>query len=392
MASKSGELLAGDHIEGILAVIDNDILAEPNDLETEFAATVSKIRDINSGSCFLCQNCRKTYKTKRGLNRHQSAEHGDYTKGYEERLPLDIFEQFLTTSKVKLANDQCFESFMGEFSAFLIDKECIKNVHKLISNVVLSFKGDAEKFYPAFYKCISDAENPFGASLNKHASLLLGFELANHVLGYLSGGSLDEKDSVVQFEYSSADLSDKEKSIVFYLAGYVFSTFSRRLRFTKKNNQNSPEILQEYLDILAAGKLGDEMQELPEHKLVNTKNTGGLWKVTAEVFEIFCIAEQIFKKHTETSSNKVDGQLITKAVLEDTGVLANFSKLKSNMNHADNEITKNVLEDLIHLYIKTRTFSLVRSKMDAHKLLLRKNKARSLRRGIKKSCDTPANY
>ena len=146
---------------------------------------------------------------------------------------------------------------------------------------------------------------------------------------------------------------------------------------------------------MAAGKLGDEMQELPEHKLVNTKNRGGLWKVTAEVFDQlyrFCIAEQIFKKQTETSSNKVDGQLITKAVLEDTGVLAKFSKLKSNMNHADNEITKNVLEDLIHPYIKTRTFSLVRSKMDTHKLLLRKNKARSLRRGIKKSCDTPANY
>ena len=222
------------------------------------------------------------------------------------------------------------------------------------------FKGDAEKFYPAFYKCISDAENPFGGSLNKHASLLLGFELANHVLGYLSGGSL-EKDSVVQFKYSSADLCNKEKAIVFYLAGYVFSTFFRRLRFTKNNNQNSLEIVQEYLAILAAGKLGDEKQELPEHKLVNTKNRGGLWKVTAEVFEIFCIAEQIFKKHTETCSNKIDGQLIAKAVLEDTGVLANFSKLKSNINYADNEITKDILEDLIHLYIKIRTFSLVRS-------------------------------
>ena len=121
---------------------------------------------------------------------------------------------------------------------------------------------------------------------------------------------------------------------------------------------------------------------------MNTKNRGGLWKVTAEVFEIFCIAEQIFKKHTETCSHKIDGQLITKAVLEDTGVLANFSKLKSNINYAQNEITKNI--DLIHLYIKTRTFSLVRSKMDAHKLLLRKNKARSLRAGIKTSCNTPA--
>ena len=134
----------------------------------------------------------------------------------------------MTTSKVKLGNDQCLESFRGEFSAFVINKECIKNIHKLISNVVLSFKGDAEKFYPAFYKCISDAENPFGGSLNKHASLLLGFELGNHVL-----------DSVVQFKKSSADLSDKEESIVFYLAGYVFSTFARRLRFTKKNTHNT---------------------------------------------------------------------------------------------------------------------------------------------------------
>ena len=93
---------------------------------------------------------------------------------------------------MKLVNDQCFESFMGYFLAFLIHKECIKNVHKLISNVVSSFKGDGERFYPAFYKCISDAENPFCGSLNKHTSLLLGFELANHVLAYLSGGSLDE--------------------------------------------------------------------------------------------------------------------------------------------------------------------------------------------------------
>ena len=170
------------------------LIAEPNDLETKFAATVSKMQDINSESCFLCQNCGKTYETKRGLNCHQSAEHGEYAKIYEEILSLDTFEHFVTISKVKLKNDQCFESFMGEFSPFLIDKECVKNVHKLISNVVLSSKGDAEKFYPTFYKCISDAENPFGGCLNKHASLLLRFEQANHVLGYLSDGSL-KKDS-----------------------------------------------------------------------------------------------------------------------------------------------------------------------------------------------------
>ena len=40
MASKGEEILAADDTEGILAVIDNNIFAEPNDLETEFAAVV----------------------------------------------------------------------------------------------------------------------------------------------------------------------------------------------------------------------------------------------------------------------------------------------------------------------------------------------------------------
>ena len=92
-----------------------------------------------------------------------------------------MFEQFVTTSKAKLANDQCFESFMGELLAFIIDKECIKYVHQLINDVALSFKGDADKFYLAVYKCISHTENPYDGFLNKYTSSLLGFEVANHV-------------------------------------------------------------------------------------------------------------------------------------------------------------------------------------------------------------------
>ena len=86
---------------------------------------------------------------------------------------------------------------MGEFSAFFTDKESIKNFYSLISNVTFSFK-----------------ENVENRRMFKHASLLLGFGLANHVLGFLSGGYL-EKDSAVQFKYSSADLSNKEKLGVF---------------------------------------------------------------------------------------------------------------------------------------------------------------------------------
>ena len=44
-----------------------------------------------------------------------------------------------------------------------------------------------------------DVKNPFGRSLNKLDSLMLGFELTNHDLGYLFCGSV-EKDLVVQFK------------------------------------------------------------------------------------------------------------------------------------------------------------------------------------------------
>lgn len=49
----------------------------------------------------------------------------------------------------------------------------------------------------------------------KNASLLLGFELAAHVLGYLSGGASLENNFVAQFIHSTGDLSGKEKSVVF---------------------------------------------------------------------------------------------------------------------------------------------------------------------------------
>ena len=55
---------------------------------------------------------------------------------------------------------------MGPIGQNLDQIRRIKNVHKLISNIALLLKGDAKKFYPAFYKCISDVENLFGGILN----------------------------------------------------------------------------------------------------------------------------------------------------------------------------------------------------------------------------------
>ena len=125
-----------------------------------------------------------------------------------------------------------------------------------------------------FYKYILDPQNFSGEGLNKHFSLLLGFKLAYHLLGYLSGRSL-KNDSVVQSKSNSGDLSTQKKSIIFYL--------------------------------------GEEKQELPKRKLVKAKNGGCLRKITAKFFQIFCIAEQIFKKKLiEIYSSKIGYKHIIK--------------------------------------------------------------------------------
>lgn len=85
------------------------------------------------------------------------------------------------------------------------------------------------------------------------------------------------------------------------------------------------------------------------------KKQGWSINIYSRVFKIFCISDEICKKFTETS-NKIDGKLVSKTVLEDTGALENLTKFKSHVNYADFEVTKD------HLYIKTRTFSLVKSR------------------------------
>ena len=122
--------------------------------------------------------------------------------------------------------------------------------YNLITPVINSFNGDVEKFYPSFYKVFVDAEDPF-RGLDVNCTRLLGFEIANHILAYITGATYS--DDVVHFDCDTK-FSAKEKSLIAYLSGYVFGAFYRRLSF------------------LVAGKC----VSLPEHRHVDVLNRGGL--------------------------------------------------------------------------------------------------------------------
>ena len=81
--------------------------------------------------------------------------------------------------------------------------------------------------------------------------LFLGFELANHIVAYLSRGHLYEESSSNQDIYpgtsDTPEFSQEEKEIISYLAGYARGTLSRRIRSSKdwntKTNQDNLKIL-----------------------------------------------------------------------------------------------------------------------------------------------------
>ena len=94
-------------------------------------------------------------------------------------LFLVEFEPSASYKNNSYKNKQCI---MDEFKAIsFATLDDVLPCYTLIKHIIHTFNGDAEKFYPEFYKVLSDAETPF-TGLSRHSTFLVGFELTNHVL------------------------------------------------------------------------------------------------------------------------------------------------------------------------------------------------------------------
>ncbi|XP_057291775.1 uncharacterized protein LOC130614365 [Hydractinia symbiolongicarpus] len=188
MAPLGEDFFGEDDFDAILAVIDEDLLEKNRDLTKELSEIVEEIVDDPSESCFSCDICSKTCKTQRGLTRHRNAKHrqpqnqlnDDSLTTAETKLHPLYFKKYTQLSASKLSKDECYSE---------------KTRNEFVNYVISSFKGDAEKFYPAFYKSVS--ENIVFRNLSNRSSILLGFEVANHVLAHLTNSTV--KENTVEF-------------------------------------------------------------------------------------------------------------------------------------------------------------------------------------------------
>ena len=119
----------------------------------------------------------------------------------------------------------------------------------------------------------------------------------------------------------------------------------------------------------------------------------GLWKVSQTVEQILTVAEIRFKSVTTDCEEH-----ITK--ISKTGIVVNLeqnpkvdSLLQEWVKSADLDVSKDVSKDILHqvlmLYIKVRSFSFAKDVMNKHKAEQKHSKSKALRKEIKNSSGKP---
>ena len=374
--------------DGINLEEDEEFLQEVERVIKEAEAAVPKR--------FKCQSCDKVCKTKQGLTRHKNSKHSAKTivqRSPEDLLPPETFQKFINESAIKLSNDECYSKSTQEaFSGFSFTLIETGNLFSFVKDIIKDFNGDGEKFYPLFYKAVID--NNIFPSLSTKCSRLLGFDVANKVLAHLltslSSSSSSQPTQSSDHGYLCSSLTEKQLNIVTYLSGYVFSTLYKRLRFSASRKKS--EYTEKYLSFLLCGKVTEE-DSVPLHvyeKWLEAKDRGGLWRVDNKVFQIFEQAELYFQ---HSVMGKHQTRIVTSEIV---AVLQTNSKISAAFKNLcgqcpdkiETELGMNMLEDLLNLYIRVRTFSYVNQKRELFKLESKKKKMNSLRKSLKKVSST----
>ena len=384
---------------------ETNIFEEDDDMQEEVECVTSEIANTDTDdvlfSGFSCTQCEKVCKSKRGLTRHINVKHPvesddpSENKAGVERYSVDelIFQRLIMEccSKMLAENkdddDECCllpVNVVGELKNFSLTGDevrfCFQSFQKIIADFVSD--GNDEKFFPKFHNLVNSKE-VFSGRVSKDTRLFLGYELAVHTSAYIGKKHLSSTSSSIDYDLgllSLSSFSQKERDIVCYLSGYVFGTLSRKIRKCRNWSSKSS---QQSLSILRAAKTEENHSDVV---LVNVHDRGGLWKLRLEACKIFLMAERYFRINTEGDVRKIDVNRIVVVLLKNSEVLNNFNSICSETEEpVDKEISLNLLENLLSLYLRLRSFSFAKDKVQKHQLLAKSKQKRSLRTGLKQA-------
>ena len=121
-------------------------------------------------------------------------------------------------------------------------------------------------------------------------------------------------------------------------------------------------------------------------KLINAKDRGGLWRFNETVQNIFVEYEEIFCAFTSEFRLVFKYPELIQEMQAKSIIISNYDSLcYSIVPKVNKDLSLNLLESVLDLFVKVRMFLFSRDIKEKHKVKKKKRKARSLRTEIKKS-------
>ena len=178
--------------------------------------------------------------------------------------------------------------------------------------------------------------------------------------------------------YENTILSEKELSTIQYFSGYVVRKLYSEYKFVKSPGQFEKQ----YLSILFACKADPNDKQ----KYVDMKKRGGLWKTNADTQNIFVHAEKIFRKHTISFVTCIDSKSLVQEMPHDCHIISSLKNIRYSAElEVSKEISFNLLESMLLLFTRVRSFSYSRDVPEKHRNAKKQANESSLRTEIKKS-------
>lgn len=315
------------------------------------------------------------------MTRHATAKHG-LKNDIKPDMKLDIktIKTLLMETQNTLCENKCFPEHLREkiknySSNPTEDLMCILN--KVYGCLVKSKDGDA--YYSSFYSIVVLNASAYLPELERPASTLLAQKLADKLFHYFK--KPEETSSI-----KVPSVTEKEMGGLQYLAGYVVKKMLNKTlqgkNYKSVKNQATAKILQHAT-----------IDDCESQKLIDCLNRGGLTAVSIEFQRIFLKTEMQFRIATTNQNHlkSIDVKSITNVLMQDTEVISYYNSVvdTSGVKNFQDENKENLLENMIQLYLRVRSFSLARDIVGKHKLASKQKRTKALRKDIKKSSEKP---
>ena len=195
-------------------------------------------------------------------------------------------------------------------------------------------------------------------------------EVGNEVLAHLSGCK------ELELEINVPSITEKELKSLQYLAGFVIHKLYIKFRFSK----NSASVFNQHCSqILHACKVDtDESQTL-----VEARDRGGLWKVNKKFQAVFLESEKYFREQTSKVLSNLSCQHMVQESMKNVMIISNFNAVVLSVDMVvTKEFRMNLLEHILTLYFRVRSFSFAKDIREKHKADKKASRKRSLRTEI----------